>query len=81
MTKMATIEVTGARRYTRGLAVVLGIMVILAFAMIILAAAPGKEMLNAYGANDSDPISGLTNVYNRDTMQCAFEIMSCDLTP
>ena len=79
MTKMASIEVNDSGRYIRGMAIVFGIIVVFAFAMILLAAAPGKEMLNAHGANDSNPMSSLANVYSRDNVQCAFGAMSCNL--
>ena len=78
---MASIELTHRRNYGRGIAVVLGIMVMLSFMMLVISGAPGKEMLSAFGANDSDPVSGLANVYSANNMRCAFDSMSCNILP
>jgi len=66
-------------RYVQGIAVVLGVLVILSFTMIMIAAAPGRETLKAFGSPDVEPISGLTSLYNTDSLGCAFQEMHCDL--
>ena len=81
MTKMASMKKTHRGNYSRGVAVVLGIMVIFAFMMLVITGAPGKEMVGAFSANDSDPVSGLANVYNANNMRCAFNSMSCNIAP
>lgn len=68
-------------RYTRGIAVVPGITVMLVFSMILIVAAPGKEMLLAHGANGSNPVSGLSSIYSAENLRCAFNAMSCDNLP
>jgi hypothetical protein len=75
---MASINQTRGR-YVRGIATVLGVMVILSFVMILIAATPGKEMLVAHGTKDSNPISSLTNVYSHENVTCAFTGQGCNL--
>ena len=80
MSRIATMEY-GKGRYTRGIAVVLGVIVVFAFMMLVISAAPGKEMLVAHGASISDPVSGLSTVYTAENMRCAFNSMSCNVIP
>lgn len=66
MTRTATMTTTNGR-YTRGITVVLGVMVVFAFMMLIISAGQGKATLSAFGASESDPVSGLSSVYSADT--------------
>ena len=53
-----------------------------AFMMVLLAAAPGKETLQASGLpSEINPINGLGSMYSPDNMRCAFGEMSCDIFP
>lgn len=73
---------TAKRNHTRGPAIVLGVLVMVAFIAVLLAAAPGKEALLASGmSNDISPMTGLESMYNPDKVRCAFELMSCDIFP
>lgn len=66
-------------KHVRGIAVALGVLVILSFTMIMIASAPGRETLKAFGSPSVEPISGLTGLYNTDSLGCAFQGMHCDL--
>lgn len=78
MTKMALTEKQYDRSYSRGIAIVLGIIVLFTFTMILISAAPGKQMLSADGSHSSNPISGLANMYNQDNIRCAFQAGICN---
>lgn len=76
---VAMTEVRGARKYTHGVAIVLGVLVIFAFTMFLVAAAPGKQIHAANGSEGVEPVSGLGNLYNMNNVQCALQ-QYCDLT-
>ena len=71
---------TAKRNHSRGPAIVLGVLAIVAFMVFLLAAAPGKATLQALGmSNDIDPMTGLGSMYSSDNVRCAFGQMSCDI--
>lgn len=78
---MASIELTHRRNYSRGIAVVLGVMVVFAFMMLVISAAPGKEMLEAHGVSASNPVAEISSIYSAENMRCAFNSMSCNIVP
>lgn len=75
---MASIQETHGRRYVRGVSIALGTMVLLIFTVMLITAAPGKEMLAAFGATE-DPISVLSTVYDQENLKCALTEISCDI--
>ena len=71
---------TAKRNHSRGPAIVLGVLVMVAFMVFLLAAAPGKATLQALGmSNDINPMTGLGSMYSSDSLRCAFGQMSCDI--
>ena len=79
MTTMASIDMKGARRYSRGAAIALGIVVLLVPTTVLIAAAPGKHLLGAFGVADSNPMSGIMDVSSWSDMSCAMQVISCNL--
>ena len=75
--KVASIEVRRGRGHMRGMAVALGIMLIVAAAMTFLAVGPG--MLPFQGSAGGQTVPGMDNLYSMDTMKCALS-MNCNLT-
>ena len=76
---MMTMTSNEEKRYTRGVAFVLGIVVLLAFTVFLVAAAPGKATLSADGYK-GEPVSELRNIYSLNNMKCALASAYCDLT-
>ena len=63
------------RNNTRGPAIVL-----VAFTVFLLAAAPGKKFLKASGTiGDINPMSGIENMYNAENIRCAFGQVNCNI--
>ncbi|HEV8387681.1 MAG TPA: hypothetical protein VGQ03_08665 [Nitrososphaera sp.] len=69
------------RNHTRGPAIVLGMLVLLAFMAFLMMATPGKPMLEASGMSDANPLSVLGSMYNTENIFCAFEQMNCNVLP
>ncbi len=67
-------------RYSRGAAIVFGVLVILTFTMILIVATPAREMLKVYGSNGTDPVSEIASWYSLENLECALKEMSCNLT-
>lgn len=59
------------------MAVALGIMMVVAMAVILLAGTPGGGLFGLGSEGQSVP--GVGNLYSMDTMKCALS-MSCSLT-
>ena len=70
-------ETKGGRGHFRGMAVALGIMMLVAMAVILLGASPEGGFFGMGSAGQSIP--GVGNPFSMDTMKCAMS-MSCGLT-
>lgn len=66
------------RNNIRGPAIVLGLLVPVAFTVFLLAAAPGKKFLEASGTSSNiNPMSDIENMYNAENIRCAFGQVNC----
>ncbi|HJS81488.1 MAG TPA: hypothetical protein VJ742_01490 [Nitrososphaera sp.] len=73
---------TTTRNHTRGPAIVLGMLVLLAFAAFLVVATPGKTMLQANSmSQEVNPMNSLGSMYNQENIRCAFGQINCNLMP
>lgn len=68
------------KNHTSAVAVVLGMLVILALVGFLMASPAGKTMLEASGAFQ-DPVNGIQSPYNLNSINCVFGEMNCSLMP